>query len=348
VCPDFHTAGRTSDEASERFLGKLHVLGRQKIGYQVLLSCFLSTHPTTQSSGHTRAQLLRLLTALESGGQLHLPKGKKHWMPSEPSMPRWVRLSKPATPAGDATIWLPMLAFAAKNPDGPQRDALRCINAWLRECGPPRVRVPVRERSLEIFGNEKRLDELIQPDGSLFNGQLHVRDLGCFRVAVPLPYQTPDRAPNGASVLIVENHHTYWSLCEWNRESRHYAAVAYGAGNAFSSAAEHLDDIRQKTGGDALRYLGDIDSKGLEIPARTNRRRLKQGLTEIRPETRFYAWLLENGVRRQAKRPPTKEQIAIWRDWLTPKLRSPVQQLLQQGLWIPQESLGLAELEDFQ
>ena len=87
-------------------------------------------------------------------------------------------------------------------------------------------------------------------------------------------------------------------------------------------------------------------SSCLTIPARVNRRRRQRGLAGILPETRFYTWLLEYGVRRTAKGLQSEQETAVWHEWLAPALRASVIDLLNNGLWIPQESLGIAELKE--
>ena len=52
--------------------------------------------------------------------------------------------------------------------------------------------VPAKERSLEIFGDEKRLQRMCQ--SGMLMGKLPLSVLGCFQVSAPLPYR-PAAAP---------------------------------------------------------------------------------------------------------------------------------------------------------
>lgn len=121
---------------------------------------------------------------------------------------------------------------------------LQAINAFLisaRDRKP--TQAPTRERSLQIFGDEKRLDDLRKGKTGLFEGRISLEDLLCYPVAPPLPCEMPPQRPYGRPVLVLENYHSYDSFCRWNRQAALYAAIACGAGNAFRQGADNLDDL---------------------------------------------------------------------------------------------------------
>lgn len=150
------------------------------------------------------------------------------------------------------------MAFAAKLTNPRQHAEALAINGFLKTAHGTSTTVPSRERSLQIFGDEKRLDTLTDTQGRLFGGRLTLADLQCSRIPLPLPYQSPDVPAAGRPMLILENHHSYWSFCTWNRQSRQYAAIAYGSGNAFGTSVEHLDLIAAESGAVGLHYLGGM------------------------------------------------------------------------------------------
>jgi hypothetical protein len=90
-----------------------------------------------------------------------------------------------------------------------QVPTLRVINDFLLRRRGQFLVAPIKERSLEVFGDAKRLDEMCTGD-SLFGGRPHLRTLGCFRVPQPLPYRAS--GASGLPVLVIENHNTYWSF----------------------------------------------------------------------------------------------------------------------------------------
>jgi len=224
--------------------------------------------------------------------------------------------------------------------------SLDALNRWLRDHGSPSVRVPSRERSLQIFADEKKLDRISDPDGRLFNGLLSLDDLGCFTVPLPLPYEIPPSTVPGRPLLVLENHHSYWSFCQWNRGSHAYAAIAYGSGDAFRSAARHLDRIREHARADELRYFGDIDPKGLAIGCDVDQARQALGLTPLRPASSYYRDLLRQGIPRPLA-PKAIEAMPAQRqliNWLGQDLSTEIQDLFDHGKWLPQEALGLEQL----
>ena len=80
---------------------------------------------------------------------------------------------------------VPALAFAADERNLARRTTLEAINTFLiakrREKLHP---VPTRERSLHIFGDEKRLDNLRKTKTTLFEGRISLSDLSCYAVDV--------------------------------------------------------------------------------------------------------------------------------------------------------------------
>ena len=89
-------------------------------------------------------------------------------------------------------------------------DVLARVDAFLRDGGSSRPFVPHRERSLEVFGNEKRLDTLIRT--RLFTkGALTLDLLRCFQAPLPLTAQYVGRpCPRGDPhdlLLAAVDHH---------------------------------------------------------------------------------------------------------------------------------------------
>src|SRR5204862_6747592 len=75
--------------------------------------------------------------------------------------------------------------------------------------------IPIKERSLEIFGDEKRLDSLLST--SLFrNGRLDWRlDLGCEIVGEPLGWKGGPVEARAKPIIVIENAATWHSYCRW-------------------------------------------------------------------------------------------------------------------------------------
>jgi hypothetical protein len=126
-----------------------------------------------------------------------------------PPLPKWVALVREAQVTDTCNYsdvpWVPERGFWPKLKPVQLADA-KAINDFLLRRRDSLTPVPIKERSLEIFGDEKRLDAL-RKGISLFMGQLPLAALGAFMVPLPLPYRQAF-AP-GNPVLVVENHNSF-------------------------------------------------------------------------------------------------------------------------------------------
>lgn len=217
--------------------------------------------------------------------------------------------------------------------------AAKCINDFLlRRRGTLRP-VPIKERSLQIFGDEKRLDAMKTGD-TLFQDRLALATLGAFQVPQPLPYRQAD-AP-GRPVLVVENHNSFWSFGEWNHNVKRYSAVVYGSGEAFRLTGAALGQVLREVEGAGAQYLGDLDVKGVRIPVEFNAAAGDES-PRVLPALELYAWLLENGTRR-VKLECKAGTLSQAEAWLGADLAPRVFEMWQEGHWVPQEALGFEQL----
>lgn len=329
---------------SDTFLKALEAGTRKRVALEEVRRAFFAAHPEAVTDPSRNALLLERLRALEEAGALTLPAAGSWEKVGNPPLPNWVQVTRNVAPAPTvdyvAVPWVPELGFWPELKP-PALEAARVINDFLLRRRTTLTMVPIKERSLDIFGDEKRLDTLRASGGdSLFSGRLPLSALGAFVVPSPLPYRTADAA--GKPVLIVENHNSFWSFGEWNQQTRHYAAVVYGSGKAFQGSGNALEQVLLEVGGVGAQYLGDLDPAGVRIPLEFNRTRTG-GCSTVTPALELYRWLLENGRRRALE-----EQQAGLRhlanDWLGAELGADLAALWDAGQWIPQESLGFERL----
>ncbi len=81
--------------------------------------------------------------------------------------------------------WEPELSFCRVARLMVAFDDVRSIDAFLKEDGRRRLFVPIKERSLSIFGDEKRLDELYRGSALFDEGRLDLESLRCYIVPEP-------------------------------------------------------------------------------------------------------------------------------------------------------------------
>lgn len=296
-----------------------------------------------------RAELAALLGELAETELLALPRTR--WEADvEPPLPLFVRLppqprQQTSFPDPKQIIWPPELEFAVELRASRHIEELLAIKRFLSSGGRTRRSVPLRERSLELFGDEKRLEALAR--GSLFgDGRLSHALLRCHPVSPPLVYQAGPVAGREV-VLVIENLHTYASFREWNAKVGAYAAVAYGSGNEFSTTVRDLPRICELLGAKRIEYFGDIDERGLIMPVSAWRTLFECGESmRIEPAIRWYEQLFAIGKSSEGTIVELTGAIVQAIEWLPEHLREPVRCLLTEGGRLAQEAIGTDVLMD--
>jgi hypothetical protein len=171
------------------------------------------------------------------------------------------------------------------------------LNNFLKSDTPACDVVPIKERSLQIFGDEKRLDALLAT--SIFRPERLdlTRHLGCEVVGEPLPWKRGPVAAAQQPIIIIENAATWHSYRRWNAEQELFSAVIYGCGNRFVDGVRYLGDIFAELGGPRrLFYFGDLDPPGLWIPQAGSRQAQAAGWPAIEAHLWSYRQLLTLGA----------------------------------------------------
>lgn len=321
---------------------RLATSSRKRVDLAQVKQLFFELHPEARNHPQRGAMLLKALEELVAAGVLALPARGSWERVGQPALPLWVTVVRERTAAPPEDFsrvpWVPELGFWTELKPA-QLPAAQAINEFLLRNRGRVVRVPIKERSLEIFGDEKRLDAM-RSGGTLFSSRLSLETLGAFVVPLPLPYR-PANAP-GMPVLVVENHNSYWSFGEWNQTARRYAAVVYGAGEAFRSTGAALGQVLREVGGTNALYLGDLDPKGVGIPLDFNQAAAVDE-PKVAPALEWYEWLIVNGHPRA--RPECQDadgETAVV--WAGTDVGAAIADLWRAGRWIPQEALGFQQL----
>lgn len=319
-----------------------HSDGRVRIELASLHRAFQQVHAELATSPSARGRLRELLDRLQLEERIELPKGRAQWDVSAlPALPRWIKLPRetvsPDKPDLRAIPWAPELRFlAATRVYVPLADLLR-IQEFLARGGRERTDVPIKERSLEIFGDEKRLDALLRCTALFGEGRLAPETLRCFSVPEPLAWKAGgDRQ---GPILVIENAATWHSYCRWNAERNSFSAVVYGCGNRFADGIRSLGDLLAALGGPRrVLYFGDLDPQGLLIPQEASHRAGAAGLPAVEPHLWSYRQLLRRGeglVQPWEGEPPSSTLC----DWLG-DLAEPARQLFAAGRRLAQERVG--------
>ena len=267
--------------------------------------------------------------------------------------PRWCAAFgfSPPTEAETRRIrdfpWEPELRFLSQDRPNLAFDELCQLNDFLKDRTRWREILPIKERSLEIFGDEKRLDLLLA--SALFRpGRLDLaRDLHCEVIGVPLAWKRGPAAAREQPIIALENAATWHSYCRWNAQRGCFSAVVYGDGNRFADGILYLPDLFAELGGvRRVLYFGDLDFAGLAIPQEASTRAQAAGLPAIEPHQWSYEQLLGLGTAGTASGPGEVPPLRLC-DWLGP-CAAPARRLLAAGQRLAQERVNWEFLRDHQ
>jgi hypothetical protein len=237
-------------------------------------------------------------------------------------------------------VWHPALSWAPQaRLTRSQEETLRLVNRWLHHNRDELV-VPSRERSLEIFGNEKAIDRLIGT-GLFGPGCLDLETLRCRRVAPRLHCES---CGSGDLLLAIENSDTFDSVLSVlrDRDDHRVGMVAWGAGTGFEASVLSIGRLARHIA--EVCYFGDLDENGLRVPANAASLANGEGLPAIRPASGLYAAMLRLGIPQSGQRKATAEVAAGLVNWLDAEHRDAAARLLISGDRIAQEAVGLAYL----
>lgn len=298
--------------------------------------------PALGTDSRRRTLLDTALRELAAAGVLELPSDRSFDRTEAPPLPTFVTLPAPDShPARRrALVWHPALAWAADaRLTSPQYAILETVNAWLHRHRDELI-VPLRERSLDIFGHEKVLDRLL--GSSLFGpGRLTLPLLRTRRAIVQF---SSEAVGDGSVLLVVENSDTYDSVLRAlaNRCDHGVGIVGWGAGAAFEASVLSIPRLHRLV--TDVAYFGDLDEKGLGIPTHAAALAQREGLPALRPATGLYAALYRLAAPQASQRkvpPATAHTIAAWLD---PAHRGQAVRHLVAGERLAQEAVGLAHL----
>lgn len=234
------------------------------------------------------------------------------------------------------------------------RSTLEALSRWLfrRDASP--VAVSRKERSFEIFGAEKVLDD--SRVRNLLNRLQISADTLCF-------YDTPaycfhDYIPKRSDqmcLLISENKDIWFDLrkmlSEYGRSTLWNAVldgVIYGEGNRICEEGA-LTEYTRFLGVSGVRYLywGDIDREGLNIAVRLFRNNPE---LRIEPFRAAYMKMLERAKQfRKVFSDDSRERMEDYASFLNAfeeDERDLLREAMQQNLHIPQEIISFALLLD--
>jgi len=331
-------------ESASYLVAALSESTERRVTKPMILAAFGQACPATAGTTQSRPVLSALLDELADHRLIELPRSSDGWDRAQPRLPAWLRLPAPAKPdtksmaATASIVWRGELAWAATAAlTSSQVEVLKTINRWLRDTDGDDIRravIPMRERSLEIFRDEKRLDALMTT--TLFApGRLTLATLFATRIPPPLAYE---RIGDGTTILVIENSDTFETITTLlARQRGNVGYTAFGGGHAFEASVARIAVLPQVSD---IAYYGDIDNDGLIIPQRANVVAAAAGLPPVRPAHGLYQLLLQRNLRNEASAPLDPLDAERRVSWLPTDTRGPASQALVAGSRLAQEATG--------
>jgi hypothetical protein len=216
---------------------------------------------------------------------------------------------------------------------------LKKIDHYLKTRSFPQEAVPAPERSFELVGDEKWIDEK--------GGKEILEKVGLFTRMKIIPVSDPLMlAVNPLIVnepyqfhLIVENKTTYQGLLPALRMSG-FATLIYGCGKAIVRSIEQFPMQYPVRARHCFFYFGDLDNEGLAIWQALNQKR------EALPALPFYKACLRKkpavGKAYQRQREGAEKSFL---SYFSSRSAEVIRSLLRRGGYYPQEVLKTKELQ---
>lgn len=328
------------------FTETLTALGRIRVPLREVWELWRAAAPRLVGDPAQASMLAAALDTLVGRDVIELPVGA--WDNSTtPPLPRSITVPSarraPRSRSWDRFPWCPELGWAASLPSltDARFEDLIAINDWvIRSRGREEPVLPMRYRSVQLFGDEKHLERLART--TLFGpGRLSFDDLACVRI--PPPLAAAVIAP-GPDILVLENSDTYWTAIDVLRACSGHpvGVVAWGAGRAFPSQVPALkvDVAGRGQAEGVIWYWGDLDPDGLVIASEAA---VAGELNELRVRPADALW--EAMAERPVQDPGTVDWTAApGEEWLGSPLWHRLGHIRSVGGRVAQESVAAAAL----
>ena len=313
---------------------------KRTVPLKCVLTAAAAVDHTAASSVGWRARVLVAINALADTGQVTLPKTRldRSAMPPLPVYLLRADTPKDRRVADQQVVWHADLDWVALAEDtglvsSAERRFLAAINAWL----PNRrgVVVPLRERSLEIFGDEKVLEGWVL--GPLFGpGRLSFRLLECEPCWPPVE----QRVFGPGDWLLVENYTTYVSIARTAARQGFTGRIVWGSGLQVGTRLLTLATTGERP--PACWYFGDIDVGGFRAARLAVERARELGFGPVAPARGLYRLALAHGRDRLTRGTGRAgQELVRWvHEWLGEPLDETVTAIVRSGDRIVQENVG--------
>ncbi len=332
------------------FLTRLVARKHKTAKLEDIWSAFASIYDDLPSGRERRLWLLTVLEELDASGEIALPvsHGRQWDRTSDIVLPTRIKLCAIEQSEEKTNwrtfAWHPALQWVLdrRHVIPSHFQFLKKVNQGLVE-GWFEASEPLKYRSLQLTGDEKRLQKLCKC--RLFGtGRLTLDMLGCVAEVLPLAIE---RFSGNATMLLFENAAPFivvrGILKEMNNTG--IGCLGYGAGKQVIKSVGYLSMIEPPVG--SVLYVGDLDAEGIQLAA--DIKRISSHVT-ILPATSFHRAMIgaaaelgsANGWPVKEKQPRQVAKSVL--GFVDDSVRSKCAQLISSGRRIPEEVLSQATL----
>lgn len=217
---------------------------------------------------------------------------------------------------------------------------LMFIHHYIESCGFPTYEVPAPERSVELVGDEKWINEK--------HGQELLERVGLWKALKIMPVSDPLMFALNPAVLtnpiqkhlIVENKTTFQALADV-LQNTDFTTVIYGCGNKIINSIEQFHhQLPLPQSEHVFYYFGDIDHTGIFIWHRLN------GKINTKLAMPFYQACLEKpSLKGKTNQRIDKSAVDEFLRFFSKQEQDIFQSVLDRGHYYPQEVLKTSELQ---
>ncbi|MFX0102178.1 MAG: Wadjet anti-phage system protein JetD domain-containing protein [Candidatus Hodarchaeota archaeon] len=343
------------DEECEKFLESLYEYSEKNkqivtINKDILKKLYSENFKPEFFQSMTDFSILKkILLKLEDCGKIVLPKGKEHYDNSTTiRLPNWIKLIIEKQKKQDKPWlkqkWHPSLLWILDVHHMKEEisDILLVLDFFLKELPSSIIPIPEKERSLQIFGDEKILRMLMDS----FPEQDFCNIARCYRTYEPLigiTFKTSE-----SRVIFIENRDTFLSVCKVNSllTPPPFLGVYYGQGYQFLTS---ILSIPLKFDPEVpIEYFGDIDHHGFAIPddalAILKKYHPNYKLVLAKEFYEHLVKLYEHQDYIFKNRSKKRKFDHSWLELLSDHTKIRILQILEKDQRVPQELLNIVEL----
>ena len=343
-------------ESLQTFLHCLASAHGKRLQSSTLWEYFGQAFSYRPGGAENRKWLLRALQEAADQGIIRLPslQGNCWDRTLEPPLPTVVwKIQQNETRPDESWReypWLPPLAWVPQLPMLSQEHEafLKRVQHALRE-GMLQRQAPMKYRSLQLTGDEKRLGDLRHT--VLFRpGRLSLELLGCVPDILPLALEEIGEA---SVALVFENAAMFRTASQVLQQYRHppYGLLGFGGGKSFERSVLHFHYVKRPLA--RIEYVGDLDRPGLSIARGATGLAHMEDLPPVVPARGLHRAMLTSirqfgspeGLAYQDKErrsDPDDDELV---SWLPEDVRRECLAIIQAGKRIPEEALGPDELQ---